>query len=363
MSKYKGMRFLNEDTDNAVIEIYGAIGIEAWEKEYDENTARQMSEELQRLKAVNAKTITVKINSLGGDVNHALAIHDLLAEHPAEISTQINGLCASAATIIAMAGTTRRMSRNALLLIHQCSAYVGRANATQLEQELQAQQAVNERLLDIYTDRCPNKKDELTALLKANNGTGRWLNPTEAKDLGLATDIYNDSPKAASFPARMLAELPQLPDGYAAAAEDPQANALQEILHAIRNILPSKTQNQPAMKNIFPLIAAALALAEGTAYNAEEGLTMDNSQLQTMEQRLKELSDLKASLEALKADKKTADDNITALTAERDRLKAIVDALPGSTPKVDGEDHSETKDDIADYVSKSPLYAQLKSEI
>lgn len=363
MSKYKGIRFLNEDTDNAVIEIYGAIGVEAWDKEYDENTARQMSEELQRLKALDAKSITVKINSLGGDVNHALAIHDLLAEHPAEISTQINGLCASAATIIAMAGTTRRMSKNALMLIHQCSAYVGRANATQLEQELEAQRTVNERLLSIYAERCPDKAEKLQQLLRANNGTGRWLDATEAKDLGLATDIYNDSRKAASFPAQMLARLPQLPDGYADEAEEPQAGTLQEILHALRNILPTKNQNQTAMKNTFPLIALALALPDAATYSAEQGLTMDDSQLQTMEQRLKELSDLKASLEALKADKKTADENISTLTAERDRLKAIVDALPGSTPQVSGDDHAAPQDNIADYVSKSPIYAQIRTEI
>ena len=165
MRRQPAIRFLNENTDEAVIEIYGQIGYEGWDREDDENTARLMSGELDRIKALNAKRITVKINSLGGDVNHALAIHDLLAEHPALVTTQINGLCASAATIVAMAGKERRMSKNALFLIHQCSAYVGRANQEQLAQELETQKTVNGRMLD----RRQNAADEVEFRM-ANTG-------------------------------------------------------------------------------------------------------------------------------------------------------------------------------------------------
>ena len=190
MRRQPAIRFLDESAEEAVIEIYGQIGYEGWTRDEDENTARQMSAELDRIKALSAKRITVRINSLGGDVNHALAIHDLLAEHPALVTTQINGLCASAATIVAMAGKERRMSKNALFLIHQCSAYVGRANEERLSQELETQKTVNGRMLDIYTAACSGKEAEISELLKANNGQGKWLTAEEAKGFGFVTDIY-----------------------------------------------------------------------------------------------------------------------------------------------------------------------------
>ena len=54
MRRQPAIRFLNENTDEAVIEIYGQIGYEGWDREDDENTARLMSGELDRIKALNA---------------------------------------------------------------------------------------------------------------------------------------------------------------------------------------------------------------------------------------------------------------------------------------------------------------------
>ena len=266
MRRQPAIRFLNENTDEAVIEIYGQIGYEGWDREDDENTARLMSGELDRIKALNAKRITVKINSLGGDVNHALAIHDLLAEHPALVTTQINGLCASAATIVAMAGKERRMSKNALFLIHQCSAYVGRANQEQLAQELETQKTVNGRMLDIYTAACNGKEAEISELLKANNGLGKWLTATEARDFGFVTDIYNESRKTACFTQSAFSDngLPALPEAYAdmVAAEDNRSpwQSLVDLFtkHFSGNDNP-QNQTLTDMKKLFPLLAVALA--------------------------------------------------------------------------------------------------------
>lgn len=278
MRRQPAIRFLNENTDEAVIEIYGQIGYEGWDREDDENTARLMSGELDRIKALNAKRITVKINSLGGDVNHALAIHDLLAEHPALVTTQINGLCASAATIVAMAGKERRMSKNALFLIHQCSAYVGRANQEQLAQELETQKTVNGRMLDIYTAACNGKEAEISELLKANNGLGKWLTATEAKDFGFVTDIYNESRKTACFTQSAFSDngLPALPEAYAdmVAAEDTRSpwQSLVDLLtkHFSGNDNP-QNQTLTDMKKLFPLLAVALALQDTAAYDPEKG--------------------------------------------------------------------------------------------
>ena len=378
MRRQPAIRFLNENTDEAVIEIYGQIGYEGWDREDDENTARLMSGELDRIKALNAKRITVKINSLGGDVNHALAIHDLLAEHPALVTTQINGLCASAATIVAMAGKERRMSKNALFLIHQCSAYVGRANQEQLAQELETQKTVNGRMLDIYTVACNGKEAEISELLKANNGLGKWLTATEAKDFGFVTDIYNESRKTACFTQSAFSDngLPALPEAYAdmVAAEDTRSpwQSLVDLLtkHFSGNDNP-QNQTLTDMKKLFPLLAVALALQDTAAYDPEKGASLTDTQLKAIEGKLTELDNLLKERETLVKEKQALVDEkatltaqLAALTADRDRLKGIVDAVPTETPDVSGGDPQEApKDNMQAYVNGSSLYQAIKREI
>lgn len=378
MRRQPAIRFLNESTDEAVIEIYGQIGYEGWDREDDENTARLMSGELDRIKALNAKRITVKINSLGGDVNHALAIHDLLAEHPALVTTQINGLCASAATIVAMAGKERRMSKNALFLIHQCSAYVGRANQEQLAQELETQKTVNGRMLDIYTAACNGKEAEISELLKANNGLGKWLTATEAKDFGFVTDIYNESRKTACFTQSAFSDngLPALPEAYAdmVAAEDTRSpwQSLVDLLtkHFSGNDNP-QNQTLTDMKKLFPLLAVALALQDTAAYDPEKGASLTDTQLKAIEGKLTELDTLLKERETLVKEKQALVDEkatltaqLAALTADRDRLKGIVDAVPAETPSVSGGDPQEApKDNMQAYVNGSSLYQAIKREI
>ena len=378
MRRQPAIRFLNENTDEAVIEIYGQIGYEGWDREDDENTARLMSGELDRIKALNAKRITVKINSLGGDVNHALAIHDLLAEHPALVTTQINGLCASAATIVAMAGKERRMSKNALFLIHQCSAYVGRANQEQLAQELETQKTVNGRMLDIYTAACNGKEAEISELLKANNGLGKWLTATEARDFGFVTDIYNESRKTACFTQSAFSDngLPALPEAYAdmVAAEDTRSpwQSLVDLLtkHFSGNDNP-QNQTLTDMKKLFPLLAVALALQDTAAYDPEKGASLTDTQLKAIEGKLTELDTLLKEREmlvkekqALVDEKATLTAQLATLTADRDRLKGIVDAVPAETPAVSGGDPQEApKDNMQAYVNGSSLYQAIKREI
>ena len=378
MRRQPAIRFLNENTDEAVIEIYGQIGYEGWDREDDENTARLMSGELDRIKALNAKRITVKINSLGGDVNHALAIHDLLAEHPALVTTQINGLCASAATIVAMAGKERRMSKNALFLIHQCSAYVGRANQEQLAQELETQKTVNGRMLDIYTAACNGKEAEISELLKANNGLGKWLTATEARDFGFVTDIYNESRKTACFTQSAFSDngLPALPEAYAdmVAAEDTRSpwQSLVDLLtkHFSGNDNP-QNQTLTDMKKLFPLLAVALALQDTAAYDPEKGASLTDTQLKAIEGKLTELDTLLKEREALVKEKQALVDEkatltaqLATLTADRDRLKGIVDAVPAETPAVSGGDPQEApKDNMQAYVNGSSLYQAIKREI
>ena len=78
-------------------------------------TAKQVADELGQ---IEADTIHLRINSPGGDVFDGVAIHNALRAHPAQIITHIDGLAASIASVIALAGDEIRMAPNAFFMIH-----------------------------------------------------------------------------------------------------------------------------------------------------------------------------------------------------------------------------------------------------
>jgi len=363
------LQFINVSEQESIIEVFGAIG-EVWDGE-GKNNASGISEELARIKALKANTITVKINSLGGDVSHALAIYDMLEEHDAEITTQIIGLCASAATIIAAAGTTRKMSRNALFLIHQCSSWLGRANQTQLAAEIESQKEVNKRILSIYAEKCGNKNSQdIETLFVANSGQGKWIEASEALRLGFVTDIYNESKKAACINKKAFENslLPALPEGYTdfltEETESPSltpANPTPGIFKSVKNLFTNK--NQLFMKNLFPFLCIAASLTDET-YSKEKGATFSDAQLQALETKLKAFSDLQTAFEALNKETQAAKDSLTALQTQYNEVKAITDKLPGATPIVDGSDvQPPATETFADWQKNNKYYKEITSSL
>ena len=98
--------------DEAEILIYEDVG-EGW---FGGVTAKQFADELKALGSV--KTINLRLNSAGGDVFDGLAIYRRLVDHPAKIVSHIDGLAASIASVIAMAGDEIRISESGFLMIH-----------------------------------------------------------------------------------------------------------------------------------------------------------------------------------------------------------------------------------------------------
>src|SRR3990167_3986612 len=96
--------------DEATIYLYDAIG------SFFGIDPQEFAKELS---ALRAGTIHLRINSPGGDVFAARAIQTALFQHPAKIITHIDGLAASAATFVALAGNEIEMARGAALMIHR----------------------------------------------------------------------------------------------------------------------------------------------------------------------------------------------------------------------------------------------------
>lgn len=202
----------------AEVLIEGYIGYD-WEKEAKgkrQNLADALRAELKALAAMEADEIEVRINSPGGSVAHGIAIHDLLAGAKADVTTIVEGMTASAATVIAQAGKTRRMSANALYLVHRVSSYAF-GNVNDLELGVKDLRAMDERLAGIYAKRSGRNAADILALMDRANGRGEWLSADQAKEAGLIDEALEPRDMAAAVDPGVLASLglPPIPAAYA----------------------------------------------------------------------------------------------------------------------------------------------------
>lgn len=179
----------NAGTDTAEIDIDGAIGFD-WMKWYDDEPQNDSVTIKRALRDIKSKNIVVNINSLGGDVNDGLMIHDLLKEKNANVTTVIRGLTASAGTIVSQAGH-RKMSANAKMLVHKGLGFLfGWFNANDLEPVVDDLTVISDLIAEVYAKAGSKDKEYYKDLMNEFNGRGRWLSASEALEAGLIDEIY-----------------------------------------------------------------------------------------------------------------------------------------------------------------------------
>ena len=144
-------------------------------------TARRFIDDLARMGDV--KDIVVRINSPGGEVFDGFAIYNALKNHPAQIHVQIDGLAASIASIIAMAGDLVTMGDGAMMMIHNPWT-IAMGDSEDMRKTADMLDKVTEGLLDAYESRTGINRDELKTML-ANE---TWFTTQEAIDRGFADE-------------------------------------------------------------------------------------------------------------------------------------------------------------------------------
>lgn len=201
---HKHLRITNEGESEgkktAKIVIDGPIGGSWWWEEPNEDavlTKERMRKELQTITDLKADVIIVEIDSLGGDVGHAISMHDLLKKHQAHIVTDAVGLVASAATILMQAGDERKMSANGLGLIHRASM-VAWGNVAAMETAAKDLKKFDDRLTNIYVKRSGKDAEVFAEQMDQNSGQGVWSSPEEFQDMGLVDDVYEPVKAVAS---------------------------------------------------------------------------------------------------------------------------------------------------------------------
>lgn len=147
-------------------------------------TAKSFIEQVRLL--ANSSLINIRINSAGGSVFDAVAIYNYLLDMSCEIHVYIDGLAASAASLIAMAGDKVYMPKNALMMIHNPSSFID-GNAEDLKNAAETLDKVRNGMLEIYMAKTGIERGKLIKMLDAE----RWLDADEALKLGFCDEIIN----------------------------------------------------------------------------------------------------------------------------------------------------------------------------
>lgn len=179
--------YLNkENKKEADLLLYGVIGEDGF---WGEVTAKDFANELKE--SEDAETINVRINSPGGDVFAGQAIYSMLKRCKSKIVVYIDGLAASIASLVAMAGETVIMPKNSMMMIHKPWTFVA-GNANDMRQTAETLDKVEKSILTAYVDKTGLNEDEISKLLEAET----WLNATEAKEKGFCDEIEETEIKA-----------------------------------------------------------------------------------------------------------------------------------------------------------------------
>jgi len=181
----KFWQFCNQVGNTVELLLYGDISQTSWWG--DEVTPRQFAEELSGLGALDK--IVVRINSGGGDVFAAQAIGNQLEQHPAEVTAKIDGLCASAATIVACHCSKVVAANDSTYMVHpvRMGAY-GYYNADELQKYIEALAAIRESIVSLYVKKTGRDKDEVAGWMDATS----WWTSAEAKANGFVDELVDE---------------------------------------------------------------------------------------------------------------------------------------------------------------------------
>ena len=168
----------DSDTGERTLVLNGQIAEDSWFG--DEVTPAIFRDELMK----GEGNITVWINSPGGDVFAAAQIYNMLMDYKGSVTVRIDGLAASAASVIAMAGTTVEISPVGMLMIHNPStAVIG--NTKEMQAAIQMLDEVKESILNAYELKTGQPRQSLSDLMDAES----WMNAKKAVELGFADKI------------------------------------------------------------------------------------------------------------------------------------------------------------------------------
>lgn len=209
-------KITNLAADTAEVAIYDEIGM--W--------GVTASDFMAELGGANVKNLTLRINSPGGDVFDGLAILNSIRSHPANVHVIVDGLAASAASFIAMAGDKVEMAPNSMMMIHEASGLC-MGNAGDMRDLADLLDKTSANIASIYASRSGRSPEEHRKAMQAES----WYSDQEAVDAGLADAVIGSEAKTTNLSVTKLSSpaQPTWDDIFAGVDLDQVANALKGV--------------------------------------------------------------------------------------------------------------------------------------
>lgn len=195
--------------DDLTIDIFDVIGERWWGEGI---TAKSISQAL--IEHADAKTISVRINSPGGEVFEGTAIFNLLRQHSAKIRVQVIGLAASMASVVALAGDHVAIASNALIMIHN-PWVLAIGDGEGMRKTAEWLDKIKATLLNVYEAKSGIERDRLSKMMDDET----WMTAEEALAAGFVDEILpavepaDDEPDAQVRAQAVIKNFERAPDG------------------------------------------------------------------------------------------------------------------------------------------------------
>ena len=168
----------NEETGASEMYLYGAIAESTWFE--NDITPAMFRSELQK----HSGDVTVFINSPGGDVFAASQIYTMLRNHPGKVTVKIDGIAASAASVVAMAGEETLISPTGMLMCHNPMT-CAMGNKADMEKAIILLDEVKESIINAYETKSHLSRNKIAKLMSDET----WLNAKKAHEMGFVDGI------------------------------------------------------------------------------------------------------------------------------------------------------------------------------
>ncbi|MCM1506959.1 MAG: Clp protease ClpP [Ruminococcus flavefaciens] len=180
----KFWNFRNSETGETELIFSGPIADESWWG--DEITPAMFRDELSKVKG----NLTVWLNSPGGDCFSASQIYTMLRNHNGKVTVKIDGIAASAASVVAMAGDETFISPTGMVMIHNPMTFAS-GNKSDMEKAITVLEEVKESIINAYVRKTGLSRNKISRLMDDET----WLNAEKALQLGFVDGILFDDKK------------------------------------------------------------------------------------------------------------------------------------------------------------------------
>ncbi len=169
------------------------------------------------LSASDARSVTLNINSPGGDAFAGVAIRNVLAQSSKTVKVNVIGLAASAASIIAMAGDTITMHSGSVMMIHPAQA-LAMGNSAEMRKMADTLDTVTDSIADVYTAKTGLDKQTVLDMMNAET----WMTADDAVAKGFATQVSKEKAAISNAFDLKILNFQRVPEELIPAVEEPQ---------------------------------------------------------------------------------------------------------------------------------------------